>query len=90
MRSFNIARLDGNIAGRIAIMVNNPYNEYHQAKKAQFYLFECVNNQEIANLLSKRHLNGAAKKDLMKLLGRKVLRHLTVMEYWLKVMNIVR
>ena len=68
---FYIARLDGNIAGRIAIMVNNPYNEYHQAKKAQFYLFECVNNQEIANLLFEKAFEWCREKGLNEVVGPK-------------------
>ena len=34
-----------------AAMMNNPFNEYHKVKKAQFYLFECIDNQEVANML---------------------------------------
>ncbi|MBA3073286.1 MAG: hypothetical protein FP831_06800 [Anaerolineae bacterium] len=48
---FLVAKQDGKIVGRLGIFVNNSFNEYHKTKKAHFYLFECINDQEVANKL---------------------------------------
>ena len=48
---FFIAVRDGHDVGRIAALVNKPYNAYHHAAKAQFFLFECEDDSEAARLL---------------------------------------
>jgi len=68
---FFVARQDGNIVGRIAAMENKPYNEYHQVKKAQFYLFDAVNDQEVANKLFERLFEWARQRGLKQVVGPK-------------------
>src|SRR5665811_98131 len=40
-----LAERDGKIVGRIAALVNRPFNNYHNSKDAEFYLFDCINDQ---------------------------------------------
>lgn len=48
---FFLAVRDGKDVGRIAAIENKPYNQYHNKKTANFYFFECENNQETATAL---------------------------------------
>ena len=68
---FFYAERDGEIVGRIAALENKPFNKYHATKDAEFYLFECVNDQEVANLLFKTVIDWAKKRGLTKLIGPK-------------------
>jgi hypothetical protein len=68
---FFIAVVDGRDAGRIAVMENRPFNKYHTTRQAQFYLFECENDQEIANALFARAFEWARKRGLDTMVGPK-------------------
>ena len=68
---FFYAERDGEIVGRIAALENKPFNKYHATKDAEFYLFECVNDQEVANLLFKTVIDWAKERGLTKLVGPK-------------------
>ncbi len=59
------------VVGRIAALENKPFNKYHDAKDAEFYLFECVNDQEVANALFETVMNWAKDRGLTKLVGPK-------------------
>lgn len=68
---FFIAEKDGDIAGRIAALENKPFNQYHNTKDAEFYLFECVNDQEVADALFETVFEWAWARGLTKLVGPK-------------------
>ncbi|MDF1512214.1 MAG: GNAT family N-acetyltransferase [Anaerolineae bacterium] len=68
---FFIAERDGEVVGRIAALENKPYNDYHQARVAQFYLFECEDDPEIAEALFDRVADWAHQRGLTTLLGPK-------------------
>lgn len=68
---FFLARRDGRVIGRIAALQNRHYNEYHGTKKAQFYLFECENDQEAANALFEQVYAWAHARGLDTLVGPK-------------------
>lgn len=68
---FFIAERDGEVVGRIGALENKPFNQYHDAKDAEFYLFECVNDQEVANALFERVFEWARARGLNKLVGPK-------------------
>ena len=68
---FFIAEQDGKVVGRIAALENKPFNHYHDTKDAEFYLFECVNDQEVANALFETVMNWAKDRGLTKLVGPK-------------------
>ena len=68
---FFVARENGKLVGRIAIMENKPFNEVHQVKKAQFYLFDCIENQTVSDLLFEKSFNWAKKRGLDTVVGPK-------------------
>lgn len=68
---FFVARKDGKVAGRIAVMENKPFNKYHESKKAQFYLFDVVNDQEVNSALFDKAREVAKKRGLTELIGPK-------------------
>ena len=68
---FFIATKDGRDAGRIAALENKLFNQYHKTKQAQFYLFECEDDQEVANALFERVVDWAKGRGLDRLVGPK-------------------
>lgn len=68
---FFIARRGNEIVGRIGALVNKPFNQYHQSKKAQFYLFDCIDDQESADALFNATAEWAKKRGLDTLVGPK-------------------
>jgi len=68
---FFLAEKDGKAVGRIAALENKPFNQYHDSKDAEFYLFECVNDQEVANALFETVFDWARARGLNKLVGPK-------------------
>jgi len=68
---FFIAARDGRAVGRIAVLVNTRFNAYHHAQQAQFYLFECEDDQEAANALFEQVFAWARARGLNKVVGPK-------------------
>jgi len=68
---FFIAVRDGRDVGRIAALVNRPYNQYHGARKCQFFLFECEDDNEAARLLFESVYAWAKERDLDTVVGPK-------------------
>jgi GNAT superfamily N-acetyltransferase len=68
---FFLAIQDGEVVGRIALLVNNPYNKYHDKRQAQFYLFECIDDLGVAERLFERAFEWARKRDLETIIGPK-------------------
>ncbi len=68
---FFIALKDGEAVGRIAALENKPFNQYHDTKDAEFYLFECINDQDVANALFETVIAWARARGLNKLVGPK-------------------
>lgn len=68
---FFVAKREGEIVGRIAAMENKPYNQYHGTKQAVFYLFECVDDQDVADSLFNRAFEWAAARGLNRIVGPK-------------------
>ncbi|GAB4300171.1 MAG: GNAT family N-acetyltransferase [Ignavibacteriaceae bacterium] len=46
-----LAEKDGKLAGRIAAIKNDLHNQHHKDKAGFFGFFECINDQQVANLL---------------------------------------
>jgi hypothetical protein len=59
---FFVAEKDGAVVGKIGALENKPFNVYHDAKDAEFYLFDCVNDQEVANALFETVFEWARKR----------------------------
>ena len=68
---FFIAVKDGKDVGTIAALENKVYNEYHNEKIVNFYFFECINDQEVANALFNEIADWSKKRGLNKIVGPK-------------------
>lgn len=68
---FFIAMRDGRDVGRIAALENRSFNKYHQTRQAQFYLFECENDQEAAKALFECVFKWVKARNLDTVVGPK-------------------
>jgi hypothetical protein len=68
---FFIASRDGRDAGRIAVLENRNFNDFHGTRQAQFYFFECEDDPEAAAGLFERASEWASGRGLDKLVGPK-------------------
>ena len=68
---FFVVNRDGRDVGRIAVMENRRYNEYHGTRQAQFYLFECEDDLEAARALFERAFEWARARGLDTIVGPK-------------------
>jgi hypothetical protein len=68
---FFVATRDRRDVGRIAALVNNRFNEHHHTQQAQFYLFECEDDQEAAHALFEQVFAWARARGLNKAVGPK-------------------
>lgn len=68
---FFIAVRDGKDVGRIAALENRPFNQYHEVKDAEFYLFDSEDDQEVANALFNRVFEWARGRGLNHVVGPK-------------------
>ncbi len=68
---FFLAFRDGNLVGRIAVLENKPFNKYHNTKDAEFYFFDSINDQEVANALFATVFDWANKRGLNRVVGPK-------------------
>lgn len=57
--------------GRIAVLRHHKYNEYNNDNAAFFYLFECVNDRAISDMLFERAVDWAKSRGLTKMIGPK-------------------
>ncbi|HLO34177.1 MAG TPA: hypothetical protein VK249_33840 [Anaerolineales bacterium] len=57
--------------GRLAVLDNRRYNEFHQTRTAFFYLFECENHKEAATALFSAAFDWACSRGLDKITGPK-------------------
>lgn len=64
-----LARLNGEIAGRIAAIIDHRYNDFHQAKTGFFGFFESIDNPNTANLLFKVAEDWLRDKGMNNVLG---------------------
>ena len=70
---FFIASRNGKDIGRLAVMENKRFNEYHKTRKAQFYFFECEDNLETATTLFEQAFDWARQRGLDTIVGPKGL-----------------
>jgi hypothetical protein len=68
---FFVAVRDLREVGRIAAIENKRFNEYHGTRVAQFYFFECEDDQEAANGLFERLYEWARARGLNRVIGPK-------------------
>ncbi len=70
---FFIAVQDGQDVGRIAVLENRVFNQYHGTHQVQFYFFECEDSPEIAAALFERVFDWARARGLDTVVGPKGL-----------------
>jgi len=70
---FFIAEKDGKIAGRIGVFINTLFNEYHRVKKGQFYFFDSIDDQDVANELFSAVFDYCRQRGIDQLVGPKGL-----------------
>jgi hypothetical protein len=68
---FFIAVCDGRDVGRIAALQNRRFNQYHGTRQAQFYLFDCEDDEEAARGLFDRIFEWAGQRGLDTIVGPK-------------------
>ncbi len=68
---FFIAVQDGRDVGRIGALENRRYNDYHDTRQVQFYLFECIDDQDVATALFERVFAWARARGLNEVVGPK-------------------
>jgi hypothetical protein len=68
---FFVAKQDGKVVGRIGAIENRSYNKVHESQQSNFYLFDCINEQEVANALFDRAAEWSKKRNLNKIVGPK-------------------
>ncbi|OGO45998.1 MAG: hypothetical protein A2Z30_06990 [Chloroflexi bacterium RBG_16_64_43] len=68
---FFIAVRDGRDVGRIAALENRHFNEYHGTREAEFYLFDCIDDLEVAGALFERVFEWARARGLNAVVGPK-------------------
>jgi hypothetical protein len=68
---FFIAVKDGKDVGCIAALINKPYNEYQNKKQASFYLFDTIDDQEVADALFSAVFDWAKARGMEQVVGPK-------------------
>jgi hypothetical protein len=59
--------------GRIRVFINTLFNEYHQVKKSQFYFFDSIDDQEVADALFNTAIEYSRQRGMNDLVGPKGL-----------------
>jgi hypothetical protein len=70
---FFLATRGGQVVGRIAALENKRFNDYHKVKDGEFYYFESIDDQEVANALFQAVFDWAKARGLNKIIGPKGL-----------------
>ncbi|MEP7134230.1 MAG: hypothetical protein ABI904_04805 [Chloroflexota bacterium] len=68
---FFIAVRDGRDVGRIAAIENKPFNQYHDTRESNFFLFDCENDPEAATTLFNTVAEWSKARGLDKVVGPK-------------------
>jgi GNAT superfamily N-acetyltransferase len=68
---FFLAESKGQTVGRIAVLENRPYNEYHNSKAAFFYYMETVEDVQVSRALFDAAFDWARKRGLDTIYGPK-------------------
>ena len=68
---FFLASRDGEDVGRIGLLENKVYNSYHDKRQVQFYLFECIQDFEVAEALFARAHEWSRARGLTQIVGPK-------------------
>lgn len=64
-----IAEQNGKVVGRISAVIDRRFNNYHNTKTGHFGFFECIDDQNVANLLFKVACDWLKDKGMEDVLG---------------------
>ncbi|MBN1372906.1 MAG: hypothetical protein JW987_13295 [Anaerolineaceae bacterium] len=70
---FFVAMRGKEVVGRLGVLENKPFNKYHGTRKAQFYLFDTVDDLEVSRALFDRAMEWCKARGLDTLVGPKGL-----------------
>jgi GNAT superfamily N-acetyltransferase len=70
---FFVVQDKGQTLGRIAVLENRPYNQYHDSKAAFFYYFEAIDDAGVAHALFDAAFDWARQRGLNTIFGPKGL-----------------
>ncbi len=70
---FFLAVDNGKVIGRICAADNKPFNAYHHTRKAHFYAFDSINDQQVAKALFDAAFDWAHGRGLDTMIGPKGL-----------------
>ena len=68
---FYLATRDGKDVGRLAVHENRPFNAFHGTHEANFYLFDAIDDQEVASALFGCAFDWAKDRGLDRIVGPK-------------------
>jgi len=68
---FFLAKRDGKVVGKLSMLINRPFNEYHGNKDSEFYLFDCIDDQEVANTLFDHATRWTLEHGMNRIVGPK-------------------
>jgi hypothetical protein len=68
---FFLARVGGEVVGRLAALENKPYNRHKDRKIAQFFFFEAIEDPSVTSALFERVFDWAKKRGLDEVMGPK-------------------
>lgn len=68
---FFLAKRNGKVVGKIAALENKPFNQFHNCRDSEFYLFDCIDDQEVANALFDKVSEWSRARGLERIVGPK-------------------
>ncbi len=68
---FFLAEEGGQVVGRIVVMENRNYNNYHKVRYGFFYLFDVIDDQDVADALYGAAIEWCRARGLTRLIGPK-------------------
>ena len=68
---FFVAKRDGKVVGRIAVLENKAFNQYHDTRKGNFYLYDVIDDQEVSDCLFDTAFDWCRQRKLDTLVGPK-------------------
>lgn len=70
---YYLAKQNDKVVGRLGVMENLPFNKVHESKKGQFYFFDSIDDQTVANALFERGFEWCRNRRLDTIVGPKGL-----------------
>lgn len=68
---FFLAKRNGKVVGKLSMLINRPFNAYHGTKDSEFYLFDCIDDQDVANALFDHATRWTLERGMNRIVGPK-------------------